>query len=99
MSGGLTVAVVRAKMPERPWGAPTHPPILEARRPTFRFMLRNMDVLCPATPRATCAGQTGDLEMALATPPPRLGDPLARGELESLVDMAGEWSLLLGSGK
>lgn len=50
-------------------------------------------------PRATCAGQTGDLEMALATPPPRLGGPLALGELESLMDMAGEWSLLLGSGK
>ncbi|GIL89180.1 hypothetical protein Vretifemale_16987, partial [Volvox reticuliferus] len=45
------------------------------------------------------AGQTSDLEMTLATPPPRDVPLLAPGELESLCDMACEWCLLLASGR
>ncbi|KXZ41982.1 hypothetical protein GPECTOR_230g517 [Gonium pectorale] len=42
---------------------------------------------------------TGDLEMLLASPPPPDFAPLARGELESLVEIASEWCLLLASGR
>ncbi|KAG2486887.1 hypothetical protein HYH03_014481 [Edaphochlamys debaryana] len=45
------------------------------------------------------AGQTSELELALATAPPRDRGPLARGELASFAEMACDWCLLLASGR